>query len=80
MKRMKERQITDDDVQKFVDTALFSVEQFKGTRCAFYSADGVTVLTKTKDYENIEWIVKTTWNKYDFDEKTEELLREAFKK
>lgn len=80
MKRMKERQITDDDVQNFVDTALFSVDQFKGTRRVFYSPDGVTVLTKSDAYENVEWIAKTTWNKYDFDEKTEKLIREVFQK
>lgn len=80
MKRMKERQITDDDVQNFVDTALFSVDQFKGTRRVFYSLDGVTVLTKSDAYKNVEWIAKTTWSKYDFDEKTEKLIREVFQK
>jgi SPP1 gp7 family putative phage head morphogenesis protein len=77
MKRMLERHITDDDVQSYVDNALFSVTQFKGTRRVFYSKEGVTVLTRTKDYPNVEWIAKTTWSKYDFDEYTERMIKEA---
>ena len=28
---------------------------------------------------DIDWIVKTTWSKYDFDESTEEIIRRAEK-
>lgn len=79
MKRMNERHITDDQVQSFVDNAVLCVSQFKGTRLVYYSDEGVTVLTRTSDYENIEWIVKTTWSKHDFDEGTENILKEAKK-
>ncbi len=79
MKRMKERQVTDDQVQSFVDNALFSITQYKGTRRVFYSAEGVTVLTRTTDYEKIDWIAKTTWSKYDFDDTTEKAIKEAIK-
>ena len=79
MKRMMERHITDDEVQSYVDNAIFSVSQFKGTRRVFYSKDGVTVLTKTSDYGGVEWIAKTTWNKTDFDEHTEKLIKEAMR-
>ena len=79
MKRMWERHITDDEVQSYVDNALFSISQFKGTRRAFYSKEGVTVLTQTKDYEGVEWIVKTTWNKTDFDEDVEKMIKEALR-
>lgn len=79
MKRMLERHITDDEVQSYVDNALFSVSQFKGTRRVFYSKEGVTVLTQTKDYEGVEWIAKTTWNKTDFDENTEKMIKEALR-
>lgn len=79
MHRMMERQITADDIQKYVDSAVFSVEQFRGTRKAFYSKDGVAVLTKSSDYAETEWIVKTAWSKADFDENVDKALKEALK-
>ena len=79
MKRMLERNITDDQVQKYVDTAIFSLSHYNDTRLAYYSIDGVTVLTKTADYDGIEWITKTTWSKADFDETTDKILKEAKK-
>ena len=79
MKRMLERNITDDQIQSYVDNAILCVSQFKGTRLVFFSKEGVTVLTKTADYGDIDWIVKTTWSKYDFDESTEEIIRRAEK-
>lgn len=79
MKRMTERHITDDMVQSYVDNALFSVTQFGGARRVFYSSEGVTVLTKTEDYPGVDWIAKTTWSKYDFDEMTESIVKEALK-
>lgn len=79
MKRMWERHITDDEVQSYVDNAIFSVSMFKGTRRTFYSKEGVTVLTQTKDYDGVEWIVKTTWNKSDFDEDVDKMIKEAIK-
>ena len=79
MKRMLERNITDDQVQDFVDSAVLCVEQFQGTRLVYYAEEGVTVLTKTSDYGDVEWIAKTTWSKYDYDENTEKILKEAKK-
>lgn len=80
MKRMLERNITDDQVQEYVDTALFSVLHYNDTRLAYYSEKGVTVLTKTQDYDDIEWIAKTVWSKNDFDENTDMIIKEAKKK
>lgn len=77
MKRMNERNITSDQVQSYVDNAVFCISQFKGTRLVYYSDEGVTVLTETNDYDETEWIAKTVWSKYDFDEKTEKIMREA---
>lgn len=77
MKRMNERNITSDQVQSYVDDAVFCVSQFKGTRLVYYSDEGVTVLTKTNDYDDTEWIAKTVWSKYDFDETTDKIMREA---
>lgn len=79
MKRMQERQITDDMVQSYVDNAVFCASQFKGTRLVYYSDEGVTVLTRTSAYEGVEWIAKTAWSKHDFDENTEKILKEAKK-
>jgi hypothetical protein len=80
MRRMLERNITDDQVQEYVDTALFSVLHYNDTRLAYYSEKGVTVLTQTHDYDDIEWIAKTVWSNNDFDEKTDIIIREARKK
>lgn len=77
MNRMLERNITDDQVQEYVDTALFSVLHYNDTRLAYYSEKGVTVLTKTQDYDDIEWIAKTVWSNNDFDEKTDMIIKEA---
>ena len=77
MKRMLERHITDDDVQKFIDNALFMENQWSGTRRVYYSEKGITVLTKTEDYPGIEWIAKTTWNESDFDDRTLKIFEVA---
>lgn len=77
MKRMNERNITSDQVQSYVDNAVFCISQFKGKRLVYCSDEGVTVLTETNDYDETEWIAKTVWSKYDFDEKTEKIMREA---
>ena len=55
MKRMAERNITDDQVQWNIDHANLCISQFNGTRLVYYSDEGVTVLTKTGDYDGIDW-------------------------
>ena len=77
MKRMKERLISSEDVQSYVDTALFCESQFKGTRLVYYSQEGTTVLTKTQEYNDVEWIAKTVWSKQDFTENSEKILEVA---
>lgn len=79
MKRMNERNITSDQVQYNVDNAVVCISQRKGQRLVYYSTEGATVLTRTNDYEDVDWIVKTTWSKYDFGEKSEALIEEALK-
>lgn len=66
-------------MQRYVDTAIFSLSHYNDTRLAYYSLDGVTDLTKTSDYDGIEWIAKTAWSKADFDEITDKILKEAKK-
>ncbi len=79
MKRMHERGITGDQVQYNVDHAVVCISQYEGTRLLYYSPEGATVLTRTKDYGDVEWIAKTTWSKYDYDEKSEAIVKEALK-
>lgn len=79
MKRMLERQITSDEVQGYIDDALFCVSQFKGTRLTYYAENGVAVLTQTSDYDDVEWIAKTAWSKADFNEGTDTIMMEARK-
>ncbi len=75
MKRMVERNITDDEVHSFVNDALVMVNQWKETRKVFYSVNGVTVITKAAD----DWIAKTVWSKADFDEQTQTILEVIMK-
>ncbi|SDN14929.1 minor capsid protein [Acetanaerobacterium elongatum] len=70
MKRMAERNITDDEVHSFVDGALAMSSQWNGTRKVFYSPGGVTVVTKLGD----DWIAKTVWSKADFDEQMQTIM------
>lgn len=66
MERMKERHISDDDVHNYVRNSLVMFSQWKASRKAFYSQNGVTVVTKLDG----DWIAKTAWSKHDFDEQT----------
>ena len=79
LKRMAERNISADDIQSYVDNALFCEAQFNGQRLVYYSMDGTAVLTKTSAYKDIEWIAKTAWNNYDFTERSLKMLEVAKK-
>lgn len=80
MKRMLERNITQENVQSYIDNAVVAVKMFQDTRLVYYSENGVAVLTNTKgQYKNADWVVKTAWKQNDFDEKTEKIIRIAKK-
>lgn len=70
MKRMLERNITDDDIRSYVDNAKVMFSQWGGQRQMFITEDGVAVLTKSGE----DWIFKTAWSKADFDEETLKIL------
>lgn len=70
MKRMLERNITDDEIRGYVDNAKVMFSQWGGQRQMFITHDGVAVLIKSGD----EWIFKTAWSKADFDEETLKIL------
>lgn len=70
MHRMMERNITDDDLEKFMKESKIMFVQWGGLRQAFYADNGVTVITKSSD----GWIYKTAWKKNDFDNETIQIL------
>ena len=70
MHRMKERNITDDDVRSFKDNAIIAMSQWNGKRMEYYSYDGVCVISKT----DTGWVYKTAWKKEDYDETTIQVL------
>ena len=64
MRRMLERQISDDDVRGYMEDAQVMFVQWGGRRQMFFSSKGVSVIAKKGD----DWIYKTAWNETDFDE------------
>ncbi len=71
MKRMNERNITDDEVRKFHKDADVQFNKWKGKRESYYTENGVSVVANTR--EGIR-IYKTTWKKEDLDEDTNKIL------
>ena len=70
MKRMLERNITDDEVRSFMKEAKVMFSQWEGRRQMFASENGMVVVTKVND----EWIYKTVWSKNDYDEQSEKIM------
>ncbi len=70
MRRMKERNIADDEVRRFKDEAIIAMSQWNGKRIEYYSSDGVCIISKT----STNWVYKTAWKREDFDETTEKIL------
>ena len=76
MKRMLERNIADDDVRSYMRNAKAMFVQWGGKRQLFVSDGGMVLITKQGE----EWIYKTVWSKYDYDEesvKIMEVLKDA---
>ena len=70
MKRMLERNITDDDVRSYMRNAKAMFVQWGGKRQLFVSDEGMVLITKQGE----EWIYKTVWSKYDYDEDSEKIM------
>ena len=70
LKRMLERNITDDEVRSYMANARAMFAQWGGARQAFYGTDGVSVIAK----DDGNWLYKTVWRKEDFDEETDLIL------
>ena len=75
MKRMLERNITDDELRSYIDEAKVMFSQWGGKRQMFITPKGVAVIAQSGD----EWIIKTGWKAADFDENTLKIL-EVMKK
>ena len=70
MNRMLERNITDDDVRSYMKNSKAMFVQWGGQRQLFVSDEGMCLVTKQGE----EWIYKTVWSKYDFDEDSEKIM------
>ena len=64
MHRMMKRNITDDEVREFRDSAKVMFSQRNGIRQAYFSEKGVSIITQTPG----GWVFRTTWRKEDFDD------------
>lgn len=74
MHRMRERNITDDEIRSYMQNAKVMFVQWSGQRQRFVSDAGMCVVTKDGD----DWIFKTVWNKSDYDEEADKIM-EAIK-
>lgn len=72
MKRMMERNITDDDIRGYMKNAKCMFVQWGGQRQLFVSEKGAAVINKGKDEE--DWIFKTAWKAEDNDEGFEQII------
>ena len=70
MKRMLERNITDDDVRRYMKNAKAMFVQWNGQRQLFVGSEGMCLISRQND----EWIFKTVWSKHDFDEDSEKIM------
>lgn len=70
MHRMMERNITDDDLRRFMQESKIMFVQWNGQRQVFYSDNGVVVIAKTSD----GWIYKTAFDQTCFDNETSRIL------
>lgn len=70
MQRMLKRNITDDDVREYMRSAKAMFVQWGGKRQLFVSAEGMVLITRQGE----EWIYKTVWSKYDYDEESEKIM------
>ena len=70
MHRMKERNITDDDVRSYMKDARCMFVQWGGQRQRFISDSGTCVITKSGD----DWIYKTAWSKANYDEESDKIM------
>lgn len=76
MRRMLERNLTDDGIRGYMQNARGKFVQWGGRRQLFISDEGAALIAKSEE----AWVYKTAWSKHDFDEETEriiEVLRNA---
>jgi len=70
MKRMSERQITDDELRGYIKNAKIMFSQWGGERQRFVSDNGMCVVTKVGE----DWVFKTAWKKADYDEEADKIM------
>ena len=70
MHRMKERNITDDDVRSYMKNARCMFSQWGGQRQRFVSDEGTCVVARSGE----DWIYKTAWSKANYDEESDKIM------
>ena len=70
MKRMMERNVTDDDARAYMKDAKAMFVQWNGQRQLFVSSEGMCIISKQNDV----LIFKTVWSKHDFDGDSEKIM------
>lgn len=68
--RMRERHVTEADMQRYIQNAKVMFVQWNGTRQTFRTAEGAVTLHKS----DVGWIYKTTWSQSFFNEEEKFIL------
>ena len=69
MKRMVERNITDDDLRSYIKNADCMFVQWGGRRRRYEGKKGAVILTRNGD----DWIYKTAWKAADFGDESDQI-------
>lgn len=69
-RRMRERDITEDNLKAFMDEANVMFVQWNGQRQTFRTPQGAVTITKY----NGKWYYKTAWSEKEFNDKEREIL------
>lgn len=70
MRRMAERNITDDDLRGFIRDAKCVFMQWNGCRQLFAGDNGMCVVVQSGE----NWIYKTAWSKKDYDTESDKIM------
>ena len=67
------RNITKEQAEGYIESAIFSLKQWKGQRFVFYSNNGATVIDTGKKK------IVSSFNEVDFDDKVRKAIQEVIK-
>ena len=72
MHRMMERQITDDEIRSYTESAKIMFSQWDGVRRLYVSKNGMAVIEDKGEH----WVFKTAWKADEYDEDAEKIMEE----